>query len=135
MGRRARLIRAREAGLDAGDRATRLGSDRSRHVLRGSTEGNARVSMTILLWLAIPLAALIIGIVWAYVLSRPPRPAAMQESMESFSRFRTALATHHNVSTRQRKLSLDAGNRATNRATNQATNRAEPVRRRADVEK
>jgi hypothetical protein len=48
--------------------------------------------MTVLLWLVIPLAALIIGIVWAYLIGRPPRPAAMQDSMESFSRFRHALA-------------------------------------------
>jgi hypothetical protein len=48
--------------------------------------------MKVLLWLAIPVVALIIGIVWAYFTSRPPRPAAMQDSMESFNRFRTALA-------------------------------------------
>ena len=48
--------------------------------------------MTVLVWLAIPLVALIIGIVLAYLLNRPPRPAAMQESMGSFSRFRRALA-------------------------------------------
>lgn len=46
-----------------------------------------------LLWLLIPLVALIVGIVWAYLISRPPRPAAMQDSMETFSRFRHALAT------------------------------------------
>ena len=54
----------------------------------------AHLSMTVLLWLAIPLVALIIGIVWAYFASRPARPAQMQESMESFSRFRRALAQH-----------------------------------------
>jgi hypothetical protein len=48
--------------------------------------------MTELLWLVIPLVALIIGTLWAYAISRPPRPAAMEESMESFSRFRRALA-------------------------------------------
>jgi hypothetical protein len=51
--------------------------------------------MKVLLWLMIPVAALIIGIVWASVRSRPPRPAAMQDSMASFSRFRRALATAH----------------------------------------
>lgn len=50
--------------------------------------------MTVLLWLAIPLVALIIGIVWAYFANRPARPAQMQESMDSFTRFREALAEH-----------------------------------------
>jgi hypothetical protein len=49
--------------------------------------------MNNLLWLAIPLVALVVGIVYAYVISRP-RPAAMQDSMESFSRFRHALASN-----------------------------------------
>lgn len=48
--------------------------------------------MAVLLWLMIPLAALIVGIVWVYLTSRPARPAAMQDSMESFNRFRHALA-------------------------------------------
>jgi len=47
----------------------------------------------VLLWLMIPVAALIVGIIWAYVISRPAKPAAMQDSMESFSRFRHALAS------------------------------------------
>jgi hypothetical protein len=51
--------------------------------------------MKVLLWLMIPVAALIIGIIWASLRSRPPRPAAMQDSMASFSRFRRALATAH----------------------------------------
>jgi hypothetical protein len=46
--------------------------------------------MAVLLWLAIPLVAFVIGIVWAYLISRPPRPAAMLESMESFTKFRQA---------------------------------------------
>jgi hypothetical protein len=46
-----------------------------------------------MLWLVIPLIALVVGIVWAYLSSRPARPAAMQDSMETFSRFRAALAT------------------------------------------
>ena len=49
--------------------------------------------MKVLLWLMIPVAALIVGIIWAYVISRPAKPAAMQDSMESFSRFRHALAS------------------------------------------
>jgi hypothetical protein len=49
--------------------------------------------MSVLLWLAVPLVALVIGIVWAYLLSRPPRPTAMNDSMEAFSRFRRALET------------------------------------------
>jgi hypothetical protein len=49
--------------------------------------------MKVLLWLMIPVAALIVGIIWASLRSRPPRPAAMQDSMASFSRFRRALAT------------------------------------------
>lgn len=61
--------------------------------------------MKVLLWLAIPLVALIIGIVWAYLISRPPRPAAMQDSMESFDRFRRALAERPVVqSGRRRRL-------------------------------
>jgi len=48
--------------------------------------------MKVLLWLMIPVAALIVGIIWASLRSRPPRPAAMQDSMASFSRFRRALA-------------------------------------------
>lgn len=87
--------------------------------------------MTVLLWLAIPLAALIIGIVWAYVLSRPPRPAAMQESMESFSRFRNALATHQKVGPRQRKRMLRSGEHS----ADVASHRAEPVGHRADAER
>jgi hypothetical protein len=49
--------------------------------------------MKVLLWLMIPVAALIVGIIWASLRSRPPRPAAMQDSMASFSRFRHALAS------------------------------------------
>jgi hypothetical protein len=49
--------------------------------------------MKVLLWLMIPVAALIVGIVWAYFINRPPRPAAMQDSMDAFSRFRHALAS------------------------------------------
>jgi len=48
--------------------------------------------MKVLLWLTIPVAALIVGTIWASIRSRPPRPAAMQDSMASFSRFRRALA-------------------------------------------
>lgn len=61
--------------------------------------------MKVLLWLAIPLLALIIGIVWAYFISRPARPAAMQDSMESFNRFRRALAERPvNQTGRRRRL-------------------------------
>jgi hypothetical protein len=48
--------------------------------------------MKVLLWLMIPVAALILGTIWASIRSRPPRPAAMQDSMASFSKFRRALA-------------------------------------------
>jgi hypothetical protein len=48
--------------------------------------------VSVFVWWVIPLVALIIGIAWAYRASRPPKPAAMEESMESFSRFRQALA-------------------------------------------
>ncbi len=47
--------------------------------------------MSVFVWWMIPLVALIIGIAWAYRASRPPKPAAMSESMESFSRFCQAL--------------------------------------------
>lgn len=50
--------------------------------------------MKVLLWLMIPMAALIVGIIWASIRARPPRPAAMQDTMASFSRFRRALAAH-----------------------------------------
>jgi hypothetical protein len=58
--------------------------------------------MMVLLWLAVPLVALVIGIVWAYLLSRPPRPTAMQDSVEAFSRFRQALGAP--ADGRQRRL-------------------------------
>jgi len=64
-----------------------------------------------LLWLAIPLVALIIGIVLAYRINRPPRPAAMQESMESFSRFRRALALAQQSGDGQRRRRLGARRR------------------------
>ena len=51
--------------------------------------------MKVLLWLMIPVTALIVGIIWAYVISRPAKPAAMQDSMDSFSQFRHALAWIH----------------------------------------
>jgi hypothetical protein len=50
--------------------------------------------MKVLLWLMIPMVALIVGIIWASIRARPPRPAAMQDTMASFSRFRRALAAH-----------------------------------------
>ncbi len=58
--------------------------------------------MKVLLWLMIPVAALIVGIIWASLRSRPPRPAAMQDSMASFSRFRHALASNPASSSRRR---------------------------------
>ncbi len=60
--------------------------------------------MTVLLWLLIPVTALVIGIVRVYLMTRPPKPAAMQETMESFSRFRHALATTkpHNAAARRK---------------------------------
>ena len=58
--------------------------------------------MKVLLWLMIPVAALIVGIIWASLRSRPPRPAAMQDSMASFSRFRHALANSPASSGRRR---------------------------------
>ena len=76
--------------------------------------------MTVLLWLAIPLVALIIGIVWAYLINRPPRPAAMQESMESFSRFRRALAQHQTPGQRHRKL----GSRPVSREPERSSSRS-----------
>ena len=60
--------------------------------------------MSVLLWLAIPLVALFVGIVWAYLVSRPPRPAAMQDSMESFSRFREALEKRPQAHQSRRRL-------------------------------
>jgi hypothetical protein len=48
--------------------------------------------VTVFVWWVPALVALIIGIAWAYRASRPPKPAEMEESMESFSRFRQALA-------------------------------------------
>ena len=60
--------------------------------------------MSVLVWLAIPLVALFVGIVWAYLVSRPPRPAAMQDSMESFSRFREALEKRPQAHQSRRQL-------------------------------
>jgi hypothetical protein len=48
--------------------------------------------MTALAWLAIPLVALLIGLISAARMSRPRRPAEVEESVESFVRFRQALA-------------------------------------------
>jgi hypothetical protein len=84
--------------------------------------------MPVLLWLTIPVAALVIGIVWAYVLSRPPRPAAMEESMESFSRFRRALATHQGAAPRKRTPSPDAETLA-DKANSAATGSRRPSTR------
>jgi hypothetical protein len=69
---------------------TTLDSDRA-----ASEDRTFEVPMGVLLWLLIPLAALIVGIVSAYLIGRPARPAAMQDSMDSFSRFRHALAARH----------------------------------------
>lgn len=49
-------------------------------------------ALGILGWLIVPVVVLIGAIVWASFRSRPARPAAMQESMDSFSKFRHALA-------------------------------------------
>jgi hypothetical protein len=54
--------------------------------------GGYPYGVSVFVWWVIPLVALIVGIAWAYRASRPPKPAEMQESMESFSRFRQALA-------------------------------------------
>jgi hypothetical protein len=56
------------------------------------TAGGYPDRVSVFVWWVIPLVALIVGIAWAYHASRPPKPAAMEESMESFSRFRQALA-------------------------------------------
>jgi hypothetical protein len=56
--------------------------------------------MKILLWLMIPMGALIVGIIWASIRARPPRPAAMQDTMASFTRFRRALAAHSSTHAR-----------------------------------
>jgi hypothetical protein len=64
--------------------------------------------MKVLLWLMIPVAALIVGTIWASIRSRPPRPAAMQDSMASFSRFRHALAAS-TASSPPRHLSRSGG--------------------------
>ncbi len=64
--------------------------------------------MKVLLWLMIPVAALIVGTIWASIRSRPPRPAAMQDSMASFSRFRRALAASTATSPPRRPADIDA---------------------------
>ena len=72
--------------------------------------------MAVLLWLLIPVAGLVIGMIWVYLTTRPPRPAAMQESMESFSRFRRALAIAavepRNVAARRKARALRNARRA-----------------------
>jgi hypothetical protein len=63
--------------------------------------------MGVLLWLMIPVAFLIAGTIWASIRSRPPRPAAMQDSMASFSRFRHALAASTASSPPRRLVETD----------------------------
>ena len=73
--------------------------------------------MSVLVWLAIPLVALIVGIVWASWISRPARPAAMQESVEAFNRFQDALAhsklTHGKAAAREADVRRVAQHTAT----------------------
>ena len=49
--------------------------------------------MTVLAWLAIPLAATIVAIVWAYVAARPRRSADALDTMAAYERFRSAMAS------------------------------------------
>jgi len=58
--------------------------------------------MKVLLWLMIPMGALIVGIIWASIRARPPRPADMQDTMASFTRFRRALAAHSSTNSAPR---------------------------------
>ncbi|MBX6372070.1 MAG: hypothetical protein IRZ02_07430 [Acidothermus sp.] len=63
--------------------------------------------LAVLGWLAIPVAALIVGLVSAARMSRPRRPAGVEESVESFSRFRRALASGpvpNRIRSRRRRL-------------------------------
>lgn len=47
--------------------------------------------MQVLGWLLIPLAATILGLVWAMWRSRDPKPADAEQGMEDLARFRQAM--------------------------------------------
>ena len=47
--------------------------------------------MQVLGWLLIPLAATILGLVWAMWRSREPKPADAEQGMEDLARFRQAM--------------------------------------------
>ncbi|HLZ38021.1 MAG TPA: hypothetical protein VKP64_09770 [Mycobacteriales bacterium] len=48
--------------------------------------------MSVLAWLAIPLAATFVAIVWAYFAARPRRSARVLDTMAAYERFRAAMA-------------------------------------------
>jgi hypothetical protein len=48
--------------------------------------------MTVLAWLAIPLAATLVAIVWAYFAARPRRTKVL-DTMAAYERFRAAMAS------------------------------------------
>lgn len=47
--------------------------------------------MGVLAWLLIPLAATVLGLVWAMWRSREPKPADAEQGMEDLARFRQAM--------------------------------------------
>ena len=47
--------------------------------------------MQVLGWLLIPLAATILGLVWAMWRAREPKPADAEQGMEDLARFRQAM--------------------------------------------
>jgi hypothetical protein len=48
--------------------------------------------MQVLVWLAIPFAAMLLAIVWVAWSNRPRKPQGMNESVAAFQRFRRAVA-------------------------------------------
>jgi hypothetical protein len=51
--------------------------------------------MSSLAWLAIPLVALLLGVLWAVWTARPRPRADTHETVEEHARFRAALAPRH----------------------------------------
>jgi hypothetical protein len=49
--------------------------------------------MSVLVWLTPPVASVLLAIVWTWWRGRPPRPADPKDSVASYERFRSALAS------------------------------------------
>jgi hypothetical protein len=47
--------------------------------------------MSVLVWLTPPVAAVLLGSVWAWWRARPPKPQDAADSVAAYERFRSAL--------------------------------------------